>query len=84
MRYARHETQPVVTPEPYMVAVWHGEGRTVFYVVDSRQPESEQPAVVCSFNTAHDGQGAAASWLARDFCERHNLNARRAAQEGGR
>ena len=30
----------------YKVTAWHGEGRSVFCVVDSFAPESEQPAVV--------------------------------------
>ena len=76
-RYARQESQPV-TPGPYRVAVGHGEGRTVYYVVDSSQPEAEQPAVVRSFDTSRDGGGASAGWLARDFCERHNANIARA------
>lgn len=46
-RYARHS---MATPNVgrYRVVVWHGESGSRFYVVDSKAPEDEQPAVVAS------------------------------------
>lgn len=35
----------------YVVSVWHGEGRSIFAVVDTFAPESEQPAVVSTHAT---------------------------------
>ena len=42
----------------YVVITWHGEHRSLFYVVDTQAPEEEQPAVVASFES-------------RDAAERH-------------
>jgi len=30
----------------YSVTTWHGEGRTLYYLIDDAAPEGEQPAVV--------------------------------------
>lgn len=56
----------------FQVTYQHGEHRTVFYVVDTAQPEAEQPAVVASFGTDRDPYGAPARWLAHDYADRHN------------
>ena len=55
--------------ERYKVTLWHGEYGTVYYVIDTSQPESEQPCVIHSWNTRTEPQ---AEFLARDFCLRHN------------
>lgn len=39
----------------YIVTVWHGELRSLFYVVDTEAPCDERPAI-CS--TWHDRAGA--------------------------
>jgi hypothetical protein len=31
------------------VVVWHGEGGTLFYVVDTAAPDDDQPAVLATF-----------------------------------
>ena len=56
----------------YHVVTTHGEGGTIFAVVDAYQPEAEQPAVIHSWNTATERN---AEFLARDFCQRHNSQA---------
>ena len=56
----------------FRVTVQHGEGRSVYYVVDTAQPEAEQPAIVASFGTDRDPFGASARWLAQDYADRHN------------
>ena len=33
----------------FRVVTWHGEGRSVWYVVDTAAPASEQPAVIVSY-----------------------------------
>jgi hypothetical protein len=33
----------------YHVVPWHGEGRSLFYVVDGHAPEDEQPAILGTF-----------------------------------
>lgn len=53
----------------YQVTVTHGEAGTVYAVVDTIQPEAEQPAVILSWNTATERN---AEYLASDFCLRHN------------
>ena len=35
----------------YRVTCWHGEARTLWYVVDTHAPEGEQPAVVWTFHS---------------------------------
>lgn len=56
----------------FIVTSQDGEHRSVFYVVDTAQPEREQPAVVASFGTDRDRYGAPARWLAQDYADRHN------------
>lgn len=35
----------------YIVAVWHGEHRSVFYIIDTIAPSNEQPAVILTLPT---------------------------------
>ena len=58
----------------YVVATFHGEGATVFHVVDTAQPTDAQPVIILSWSTAKEPN---ARYLAEDFCERHNT------KEGG-
>jgi len=51
-----HTASPQINRPPvfetttgYKVIPYHGEAATVFFVVDSNAPESEQPAVVASY-----------------------------------
>ena len=53
----------------YKTVVTHGESGSLFQVVDTWQPECEQPCVVLSWNTSNEPNAA---YLARDFCDRHN------------
>ena len=32
----------------FIVTAWHGEGRSIFYVVDTQAREDEQPSIVAS------------------------------------
>jgi len=57
----------------YETTIAHGEAGTVYSVVDTTQPEAEQPCVVQSWNTRTDPN---AQYLARDFCIRHNAKHR--------
>lgn len=41
----------------YSIVIWHGEARSLFYVVDADAPEDEQPAVIA---TAHSYEEAEA------------------------
>jgi hypothetical protein len=34
----------------YSITTWHGEGKTIRYLVDDTAPEGEQPAVVFSWD----------------------------------
>jgi hypothetical protein len=34
--------------ERYKMVLWHGESRSVWYLVDKTAPEGEQPAIVAS------------------------------------
>lgn len=54
----------------YQLMTWHSEGYSAFYVVDTIQPEDEQPAVVVSWNTKDEPN---ARYLAMNFCDRHNV-----------
>ncbi len=45
--------------ERYAVTVYHGESSTVFYVVDTSAPESEQPAVKASYRTRQEADACA-------------------------
>lgn len=53
----------------YQVATTHGEGATVYAVIDTAQPQDEQPCVVQSWSTRTEPN---ARYLAEDFCQRHN------------
>ena len=53
----------------YRVVTAHVERHSIFYVVDTAQPEAEQPSVVAYWTTATEPN---ARFLADDFCERHN------------
>lgn len=55
--------------ERYKVTISHGEGATLYAVVDTSQPEEEQPAVVLTYSTATEPN---AEFLARDYAKRHN------------
>lgn len=35
----------------YVITIWHGEGSTVYYVIDTWASEQDQPAVVASWRT---------------------------------
>ena len=54
----------------FNVVVTHGEFASTFTVVDSEQPEAEQPAIVRAWNNRNEPNAA---YLARDFCARHNI-----------
>lgn len=53
----------------YIVIINHGEYVTTYAVVDTYQPESEQPCVIHEWNTKREPN---AKYLADDFCKRHN------------
>ncbi|MDI6772336.1 MAG: hypothetical protein QME77_07070 [bacterium] len=36
--------------------IWHGEGRTVFYVADESAPDDEQPCVIASFYSREEAE----------------------------
>jgi hypothetical protein len=55
--------------ERYIVVVNHGERFTTYNVVDTWQPQSEQPAVVHCWATDFEPNAA---FLAKDFCVRNN------------
>ena len=40
----------------YKMVVWHGEGATVFYIVD--KAAEDQPAVVCSYRNREEAEEA--------------------------
>ena len=42
----------------YKITTYHGEGDTVFNVVDADAPEGEQPAVVASYSQRKLGKQA--------------------------
>lgn len=44
----------------YKVTVWHGEHGSLFYVVDTQAPESEQPAVKVVCGTRASAEKVAA------------------------
>ncbi len=52
-------------PDRYRVTTFHGEGATLYHVVDGEAPEGEQPAVVESFSTkGHSGAHSCAIYRA--------------------
>jgi len=59
----------VLRYDRYQVVVWHGEHATVYYVVDTIQPDDKQPYVIHSYSTDKEYN---AKFLAEDFCLRHN------------
>jgi hypothetical protein len=58
----------------YRVVVNHGEYASTYNVVDTAQPESEQPCIVIGWSSRTE---AHAAYLAANFCTRHN------AKQGG-
>lgn len=52
-----------------MIVVWHGEVRSLYYVVNQRAPEPEQPAVLASFWSRREAEAflAAVSGRFRRF-----------------
>lgn len=38
------------------ITTWHGEGMSLFYVVDANAPEGEQPAVVETFRSIEEAR----------------------------
>ena len=60
-----------MTAPRFVVVTFHGKRSTSFTIVDTAAPEAEQPSVVMSFSTLAFGN---ASWLAADYCTRHNAN----------
>jgi hypothetical protein len=40
-----------------VIVVWHGEHRTLFYVVDASAPEGEQPCVLRTYTNRPDAEG---------------------------
>lgn len=58
----------------YKVTTWHGEGDSLYYIVDTEAPEGEQPAVVaCYSGRAYGAQAYSAAQLCRDV---HNQKGR--------
>ncbi len=53
----------------YKIVVTQGEYAIIYDVVDTIQPEREQPCIVHSFSTRDEPNAA---FLANDFCRRHN------------
>lgn len=53
----------------FAVRIDHGEGATVYSVMDTWAPDAEQPAVIRSWSTAKE---PSARYLAYDYCARHN------------
>jgi len=53
----------------FQIVINHGENGSVYMVIDTVQPEREQPCVIESWNTNKDKN---ARYLAMDFCNRHN------------
>lgn len=39
-----------------LIVTWHGEGKSLFYIVDETTPEKDQPAVVATFETRTDAE----------------------------
>ena len=39
----------VAGPDRYRVTVYHGEGSSVFHIIDTQAPEDEQPCIVRSY-----------------------------------
>lgn len=50
----------------YRVTVWHGENQSVFYVMDTLAPESEQPACMGSLHSQTDADARCATLNAGD------------------
>lgn len=46
-------------PGRFRIEAVHGEGGTVYHVIDTAAPEPEQPAVVASWRTPGPGAGRA-------------------------
>ena len=42
----------------YKMVTWHGEGSTVYYIVDTAAPAEDQPAVVCSYRDKAEAEEA--------------------------
>ncbi len=43
----------------FKVVVWHGEHRTLFYVVDTAAHQDDQPAVVVTYHSRREADEAA-------------------------
>lgn len=50
----------------YRITAWHGEGRSVFYVVDAYAPFQERPALVASYIIRENAEHEAARLNALD------------------
>jgi hypothetical protein len=67
----------------FRVTASHGEGASVYHVIDSWAPDDEQPAVVHSFSTReHGARTRAVAETCRDLCERVGRERNRATVPG--
>ena len=53
----------------FQLVINHREHDTLYIVIDTSQPEREQPCVIESWSTISEPN---ARYLAIDFCNRHN------------
>lgn len=47
----------MTTTQPrFKITYWHGEWKSLFYIIDMSAKDSEQPAVVATFDTRDDAR----------------------------
>ena len=65
---AECEILPCSACRRFAVVTVHGEGATVYHVVDRHAPEGEQPAILASYTTADRNGGAYSQAEYRALC----------------
>jgi len=48
------------------IVIWHGEARSLFYIVDADAPEEEQPAVEHAAHAYEEAVAAINAWHRHD------------------
>lgn len=51
------------------ITVWHGEARSLFYVVDADAPHDEQPAVVVSCHSREEAEAYRDACAHQEACD---------------
>ena len=52
----KDSSDPENPPPTAILVPWHGEGRTLWYVVDTSAPEAEQPSVLVTLTRAEEAE----------------------------